>query len=177
MKKLCQEYNDETNSRQKTAAAKAAVAEASQPARLYVASVFQGQACSHSSSPESSFSQSPVKVEDASTGAGCGFGSSVAKDMSKGMVDNQEAQRQEARCSNERCNKVHELATCVSDLSAENRGFMGSGRHGKDAGKCTNTNKWHVRRRRHAKHCGEDEWRNREIIAGLRGAHEQGRYA
>lgn len=163
MKKVCKEINDELNTRRKTATAKPA----SQTAHMYVAGLFSSHTYSHSSGSGSAFSQSPVKGQE--------MGMNEYLETGRGM-GNQQALWQEEPCSDNRCCKVHRLATCRYDLSAENGGVMRSEKRGKGPGKCTNKNKWHVRKRRHWKQVGEEEWRVRETIAGLREAHQEGRY-
>ena len=86
----------------------------------------------------------------------------------------------EKPCTNVGCNHIHEYATCIGDLSAENGGMSpnsnAKGRWCK-AGMCPKWARSHKRKRVHAKKCAPEEWKMREVVAGLREMHREGRYS
>jgi hypothetical protein len=83
--------------------------------------------------------------------------------------------------TNTNCRFVHEYATCIDALGAEHGG-KGDAENGicskvRGAGRRNQEARVHAKKRVHADSCGLEEWKNREIIAGLRKAHREGRYA
>jgi hypothetical protein len=97
----------------------------------------------------------------------------VGMDIDQGKNIGGSVERDEF-CPNRRCRGVHEYATCVEDLSGQNRGIRG--KHG-GASRCGKYSKWHVRKRAHRRGCSKEEWQIREVVAGLREAHREGRYS
>ena len=76
-------------------------------------------------------------------------------------------------CHNKSCKDVHQYATCIDDMSVENGGI--GGMDDKCDG-CPNRENSHNRKRVHLKICRAEEWKMREVVAGLRGVHQMGRY-
>jgi hypothetical protein len=122
----------------------------------------------------------------------------------KGADMGKETGRKEQSCGNRRCKGIHELATCLDDVGEESRSTQSSNSlvssnsasgaatggemsgeksegKGEDAqsptkSKCRKGSKRHYRKRAHQKSCDPEDWKNREIVAGLREAHREGRY-
>jgi hypothetical protein len=79
-------------------------------------------------------------------------------------------------CSNRKCNHVHEFATCMDDLWYISTTERGRARWPRGCQRKGKNWKWHVRKRMHMERSDREEWRVRELIAGLRDAHKGGRY-
>ena len=152
MKKLCREFNDDRNGLY-----------FGQPEHTH----FSASTPSKSEQLKPLISAQPSKTIPNTQN--CQSGQSSPKkqnfDSDKGLF-----------CSKKKCNNVHEFATCIDDLwylfTTEERASKwprGCQRKGKNW-------KWHAKKRLHMEKSGQEEWRLREAIAGLRDAHRMGRY-
>jgi hypothetical protein len=72
-------------------------------------------------------------------------------------------------CHNPGCGDVHELRTCLEELD----GLVCSWYKAK---KDQRRIEAHFKKRVHKDHCKREEWKDREVIAGLRDAHKEGLY-
>jgi hypothetical protein len=71
------------------------------------------------------------------------------------------------QCKSTPCSSVHEKRTCEEEASGMECSFLKKG---------TEYRKEHIQWTVHKRDIGEEEWRVRYVLAGLRGLHEQGVY-
>jgi hypothetical protein len=71
------------------------------------------------------------------------------------------------------CKKTHEYRTCIEEIDGFGCRWFSVLSRGKGE---RDKKKSHLDRRAHKAHCGKEEWRAREVLAGLRKEHREGHW-